>query len=249
MTIPRPVRPVDGRGARATLAAALLVAALPGLAAQAPAPAPTPPSDAAPVPPSDATLPTAAPAPPALPVPAGPSTPLTDLLVKGQRALADGDAAGAIAAYQEARTADPASPELAYNLGVATYRAGQWKDAASLFREAASGGSAALAAKAMFNRATALYAGALQSMPKQDEGAAPGQPSASPPGSSPAGPSPAAPDPKVMEEVKASLEQSIVHFRDTLRASPDDADARVNAEKAWRLLKSIKDAEQQEQDR
>ncbi len=150
------------------------------------------------------------------------------LLREAQTLLDNGDSAGAITKYDEARSIDPASPELAYNLGIAKYRAGEFLDAARLFRESAASATAGLAAKAMFNQGTAVYADALNRLPK--------------PGSPPSDESS-----KVLQEAIEAVGKSLTHFRDAANADPTDADSRANAERAWRLLKKLKEEQEKQE--
>lgn len=151
--------------------------------------------------------------------------------------LAAGNVDEAIATLESAREADPGSAELAYNLGVAKYRAGKFSEAADLFKEAAAKANANLAAKAMFNQGTSVYADALSKLP---------DPSAM---KSPAIPTPegdAAPDP--LQEAITAVEKSLTHFRDAAQADRNDTDSRANAERAWRLLKQLREEQKKQEE-
>ncbi|MDZ4829156.1 MAG: tetratricopeptide repeat protein [Phycisphaerae bacterium] len=156
--------------------------------------------------------------------------------------LSKGDVEKAIARYEDARSVDPDSPELAYNLGVANYRKGKFTEAAALFKEAAAKAKAGLAAKAMFNQGTSVFADALARMEKQPEGGAP----PAPPSLAPDGSEPAAP-PNPLDEAIAAVEQSVTHFRDSAAADPSDTDSRANAERAWRLLKKLREEKEKQE--
>ncbi len=169
----------------------------------------------------------------------GAAPPSPELLREAQTLLDQGDTANAIVKYEEARSIDPESPQLAYNLGVAKYRAGELTEAARLFREAAAGASSqattrsaaqtSLAAQSMFNQGTAVYADALKQLPT---------------GGPPAGEDAAA----SLQEAISAVEKSLTHFRDAANADPADHDSRANAERAWRLLKKLKGEQQKQQE-
>ncbi len=175
---------------------------------------------------------------------AGPlaAAPPKELLAEAQRLLDAGDNTAAVAKYEEARSLAPDSAEIAYNLGVAKYRLGDFTEAANLFKEAASKAKADLAARAMFNQGTATYADALKHVPPTG-GATPSMPAPTPGGEHPALSA------EGLDEAIQAVEQSITHFRDAANANPADADSRANAERAFRLLKKLEEMklEQQQQ--
>ncbi|MBL9147444.1 MAG: tetratricopeptide repeat protein [Phycisphaerae bacterium] len=151
--------------------------------------------------------------------------------------LAAGNVDEAIATLESAREADPGSAELAYNLGVAKYRAGKFSEAADLFKEAAAKANANLAAKAMFNQGTSVYADALSKLP---------DPSAMKSPSIPTPEGDAAPDP--LQEAITAVEKSLTHFRDAAQADRNDTDSRANAERAWRLLKQLREEQKKQEE-
>jgi len=118
-------------------------------------------------------------------------------------------------------------PEVLYNAGVEMYRAGELELARELFATAASRAKAAIAARSMYNRGTTSYAEAVQAMK----------------GASESGQSPADAQKAVIE----TLERSLRELKDAARADPSNADARANAELAYRVLKELKKQQDQQQ--
>ena len=139
---------------------------------------------------------------------------------RGERALASGNSAAAVDAYQEALTATPDDPSLIYNLGTATLAAGDAQaasgllnDAISLAKSQAEAGESvnpALAARGAFNLGNAL-------MGQSQEG-----------------------DPQQSAE---ALKGAISAYRQAVAANPTDGDARRNLQLAATALKQ---AEQQQ---
>ena len=123
--------------------------------------------------------------------------------------------------------AKDARPELLYNAGVEMYRAGELELARGLFASAASKAKASVAARSMYNRGTTSYAEAVQSMKGAGE----------------SGQAPADAQKAVME----SLERSLRELKDAVRADPSNADARANAELAYRVLKELQKQQEQQQ--
>jgi Ca-activated chloride channel family protein len=107
------------------------------------------------------------------------------------------------------------------------YRAGELELARELFATAASRAKAAIAARSMYNRGTTSYAEAVQAMK----------------GASESGQSPADAQKAVIE----TLERSLRELKDAARADPSNADARANAELAYRVLKELKKQQEQQQ--
>jgi len=128
---------------------------------------------------------------------------------------------------EELLGAKDARPELLYNAGVEMYRAGELELARELFASAASKAKASVAARSMYNRGTTSYAEALQSMKSAGES---GQPPAD-----------------AQKAVMESLERSLRELKDAARADPSNADARANAELAYRVLKELKKQQDQQQ--
>ena len=156
----------------------------------------------------------------------GTLAPATSAPTESPAAAEDGPRARAEALLD----AKDARPELLYNAGVEMYRAGELELARGLFASAASKAKASVAARSMYNRGTTSYAEAVQSMKNAGES---GQPPAD-----------------AQKAVMESLERSLRELKDAARADPSNADARANAELAYRVLKELKkqqDQQQQEQ--
>lgn len=147
-------------------------------------------------------------------------------------ALSAEDARALLDATTDPTNAPPA--ERLYNAGVSMYRASEFALARELFAAAAERAKAGVAARSMYNRGTTSYAEALRAMQGAQDAAPAG-----PPGES------ESPDP--LGETIKSLERSLRELKDAVRADPTDADARANAELAHRVLKDLKQQQQQQQ--
>ena len=137
--------------------------------------------------------------------------------------------------------ADPTNAppaERLYNAGVSMYRASEFALARELFAAAAERAKAGVAARSMYNRGTTSYAEALRAM-QDAQGASP---AGSPGGSG------QSPQSDIMGATIQSLERSLRELKDAVRADPTDADARANAELAHRVLKELKQQQQQSGD-
>jgi len=75
---------------------------------------------------------------------------------EGNRNFTDGDFPAASEQYQDAQTRAPQSPEIAYNLGNALYRQGNFVAAAEQLRRAAAGG-VAVGSQSWYNLGNALF--------------------------------------------------------------------------------------------
>ena len=75
---------------------------------------------------------------------------------EGNRNFSDGDFPAASEQYQDAQTRAPQSPEIAYNLGNALYRQGNFAAAAEQLRRAAAGG-VAVGSQSWYNLGNALF--------------------------------------------------------------------------------------------
>jgi len=84
-----------------------------------------------------------------------------ELLREGNRLLADGQYAEALAAYERAGEKLPDAPEVAYNRGIALYRLGEYARAESAFQDAMAPGRPALEAAAKYNLGRSAHASAL----------------------------------------------------------------------------------------
>jgi Ca-activated chloride channel family protein len=85
-----------------------------------------------------------------------------DLVKKGNKLLAEGAYADALAAYDEAVERLPDSPEVAYNRGIALYRLGEFTQAEPAFQDAMRPGRPELEAMAKYNLGRCAHASALQ---------------------------------------------------------------------------------------
>ena len=82
----------------------------------------------------------------------------------GSNAMRNEDWANAAIEFQEALKLNPQSKEVAYNLGIAMFRQGEFAAAEKLFKESADTDSADLAAKSMFNEGNAIYANVVNGL-------------------------------------------------------------------------------------
>ena len=139
----------------------------------------------------------------------------------------DGPSDAARARAESLLGSKDARPELIYNAGVEMYRAGQYDLAGELFASAESRAKAGVAARSMYNRGTTTYAEAVESMKAAGED---GQDAS-----------------RKQQSVVESLERSLRELKDAVRADPANADARANAELAYRVLKELKKQQKQDQ--
>ncbi len=84
------------------------------------------------------------------------------LVAEANRAMADGDNAAALKLLEQASTLKPDSPEIAYDLGVAHYRAGDYAGAVEYFMQALSGRDLGLEQRARYNLGNCAYAEGLK---------------------------------------------------------------------------------------
>ncbi|MSR34744.1 MAG: hypothetical protein EXS12_08140, partial [Phycisphaerales bacterium] len=139
---------------------------------------------------------------------------------------------------QEALAMNPQSKEVAYNLGIAKFRQGDFAGAEKQFKDSAQTDSADLAAKSMFNEGNSIYANAIKNL---EQSKAQSQSMPASPASSPKKPEPD------LEKGIEKVQKAFTHFKDALAATPQDEDSAVNAETALKLLKIMKE-EQKKQD-
>jgi Ca-activated chloride channel family protein len=171
----------------------------------------------------------------------------------GRAALEAGDNEAAATAFESALGARPTSAEAAYNLGVALYRGGKFKEAATQFARAgasASGGErtdAALSASSQYNRAASFYgatreqAEAAQRMLEQQKTAgAPDAQQAPEPAGAPV-------DPEALKQAIKDAGESLKGFKDAAYADPSDKESRANAEQSRRLLRALQELQKQQQ--
>ncbi len=138
-------------------------------------------------------------------------TPAPDKLVRqANEALTAGKVDNALAVYKQLAEQQPGRAELVYNQAVALYRKGNYDQAAELLGQSLKTHDKTLEAKARFNLGNCAYAEGLQLLKKKDKKAAVKQ-----------------------------LQTAISHYRESLQANPNDADARANIELAQMLIKQL----------
>ncbi len=81
--------------------------------------------------------------------------------------MTDGDNAKALKLLEEASTLKPDSPEIAYDLGVAHYRAGDYANAVEYFMQALAGRDMGLEQRARYNLGNCAYAEGLKQQEPQ----------------------------------------------------------------------------------
>ena len=164
----------------------------------------------------------------------------------GKAALDAGDADGAITAYEAAKSARPDSAEAAYNLGVALYRGGKFREAAAAFKKSADLASSgertdpALNSASLFNKAASFYGAtrdqAAAAQQVLEKAAAGDQAGAAPPV-----------DPKALEQAITDAKESLRSFKDAAFADETDLGSRANAEQASRLVRALEELQRQQQ--
>ena len=164
----------------------------------------------------------------------------------GKAALDSGDAVGAIAAYEAAKAARPDSAEAAYNLGVALYRGGKFREAADAFKQAATLASngertdPALSSASLFNKAASFYGAtrdqAAAAQQALEKAAAGDEAEAAPPV-----------DPEALKQAITDAKESLKSFKDAAFAEESDLGSRANAEQASRLVRALEELQRQQQ--
>jgi len=148
---------------------------------------------------------------------------LRQIVREAERDLAAGDPARALERLTDARRLAPDSAPIAYNQGVAAWRAGDAGRAMTYFREALDrSDDPALRARAAYNLGTAAHRSLIEGSASTDD----------------------------LGEAQAMLEDAIERYREALSANPADVDAQANGEMAWRLLEELRalaDAQSQEE--
>ncbi len=124
----------------------------------------------------------------------------------------------AIERFQAIEPPQPLRAERNYNLAVAQYRRGDVAAAKSLFAEVATGQDASLAARSRYNLGNCFYAEAVEAADQDPQTA------------------------------MAALQTAIEHYRATLHADPQHADARVNIELAAKWLSELKEQEREREE-
>lgn len=163
---------------------------------------------------------------------------------KAREALDAGRSAEAAGLFEEALRARPDSAEAAYNLGVAQYRAGNFKEASDAFARAAAlssqgvGSNAALAADSLYNRAAGFYS-STRELAEAAQQALEAREQAGGRGADPSQLPPIETDPKAIEQALKDARSSLQGFKDAALANPDDRDARANAQQARRLVRAL----------
>lgn len=156
-------------------------------------------------------------------------------------AMDAGDFESARAAYDLALQADPSSAPALFNRGVAQYRSGDFEAAAESFATSASNADARLAAASMFNQGNSIYADALRQLPKEQ----------SPPANGATAQAPGQPKAQAQPDLNGAIEavkKAFTHYKDAAIADQSDADARVNAETAHRLLEKLEEMRKQQEE-
>jgi Ca-activated chloride channel family protein len=157
------------------------------------------------------------------------------LMQKARNSLEEDRYPEALDLYIAASDRRPLDERLQYNLGVAAYRAGDLETATRAFERASNGTAPEITQSALFNRGNVSYRQALESVERAQsaqsrEMATQGQM-----------------DPETLDEPIAALEQAMAHYRDAIISSPDNRDARRNAELAHRLIKALEQKQEEQQ--
>jgi hypothetical protein len=154
----------------------------------------------------------------------------------GQAALRSEDWSEAASQLQAALQMNPSSKEVAYNLGIAKFRQGDFAAAEQLFKTAAQSESADLAAKSMFNEGNSIYASVVKGLPAGAGNTVPGN----------AAPAVQSQQPDLRKGIE-SAQKAFTHFKDASAANPGDDDSAVNAETAFKLLKQLQEEQKKQQ--
>jgi tetratricopeptide (TPR) repeat protein len=163
------------------------------------------------------------------------------LMQKARNSLQEDRYPEALDLYIAASDRRPLDERLQYNLGVAAYRAGDMETATRAFERASNGSDPDITQSALFNRGNVSYRQALKSVENAQttqsrEMATQGRM-----------------DPETLDDPIEALEQALTHYRDAIISSPNNRDARRNAELTHRLIKALEQKQeeqeqQQEQD-
>ncbi len=142
----------------------------------------------------------------------------TQLAREAEQAMADGEFERALELWEALRDRMPQSPQVPYNMGVAAYRNDDFERAAELFAQALSmTGDQKLRSDSAYNLGTSAYAQSLANdIPMVNPGAN-----------------------EQLDQASTELQRALEHYRQTLDISPEDVDARVNAELAYRRLQNL----------
>jgi Ca-activated chloride channel homolog len=150
-----------------------------------------------------------------------------EIVKSASAALKAGEYEHAIELYEKARELLPQSPEIAYNLGVAHYRKGDFQNAADAFSEASSLSSdGSLRSRSIYNIGNAAYAQSLNALKNQSD---PTQ------------------SQERLQQATDLLKGALDNYKKAISADPTDEDARANAELSHRFLKQLQQMQQQMQ--
>lgn len=137
---------------------------------------------------------------------------------EAKQALTNDDPQRALELLDQIRSRHPQLPEVPYNMGVAAYRSGDYERAAELFAQALSMTSdPKLRSDSAYNLGTSAYAQSLDAE----------SPLISPNAS------------QQLDRASSELRRALEHYRQALDLAPDNADARANAELAFRRLRNL----------
>lgn len=151
----------------------------------------------------------------------------SDATRSAMRALKAGDYPRAIELYETAKQQMPESPEIAYNLGVAHYRNGDFQRAAGAFRDAVSiSNDGSIRSRAIYNMGNAAYAESLKALQTQ------GDPTQSQ---------------NQLQQATDLLKEALDQYKKAMSADPTDEDARANAELSHKFLKQLQQLQEQQQ--
>jgi len=127
--------------------------------------------------------------------------------------------------YAQARDLLPDNAAIPYNMAVAQYRKGDYDRAAQLFNDALTlARDADLRTRSTYNLGNSAYAQSLKTLREQSD------------------PTRAMDN---LDNASKKLDEAMRHFRNALDADPDDEDARANAELSHRLLKQLRELQEQ----
>lgn len=153
--------------------------------------------------------------------------PVGDIVKSAASALKAGDYDRAVELYQQAQQAMPNSPAIAYNLGVAQYRKGDYQRAADAFSEAASlANDGSLRSRSIYNLGNAAYAQSLEALKSAaDSGMSQDQ----------------------LQRATDMLKQALDNYKQAIANDPHDEDARANAELSHKFLKRLQELQEKMQ--
>ena len=150
------------------------------------------------------------------------------LAMRGQSAMQEGRWDEAAAAFEAAQQLlDEPMPELTYNKAVADYRMGRYDEAGAGFTDAiAQSRSPEMLRDSVYNLGNAAHQQVLESLQTGDAADAQG----------------------AIDQLGAAREQlagALDHYRQAIRATEGDEDARANAELTWNLMEQLRQMQEQ----